>query len=145
MTNRRSAFRSDAPVVAGTRTRAQSYIWRHHPKLTVLLTYAALCSLLLLLICYRRVDWREPVFSIMILLIAVIAIRVALITLIDASAWPVNDIRYIFPVMYLYTCFLLMLIGSAVKLVASLISRNQAWQRIGWRNVFNKAPDAGVS
>jgi hypothetical protein len=108
----------------------QSFIWSYHGRIIRLLTYAGLVALLLLLLRYRQVDWQEPVFVIMALLAMVIAIRVAVFTFIDASSYIANDLRYIFPVIYLYTCLLLLLIARALGVIVSSASFQRVWRRV---------------
>lgn len=127
ITNRRAAFLNGPRIT----THRQSLLWSYHGKLIVLLSYLGVGALLLLLICYRSLNLKDPVFTIVTLLIAVIAIRLALATLIDASAFYVApDIRYLFPVMYLYTCVLLLLIAQAISVVSSRVNYQNTWRKI---------------
>jgi hypothetical protein len=119
----------------------QGFIWAYHGRIVRLLTYAGLVALVLLLLRYRQVDLREPAFVIMALLASVIVIRVAVFTFIDASAYVANDLRYIFPVVYLYTCLLLMLISRALSLTVSSASFRWAWRRVDLRKLWKKTKD----
>lgn len=135
-------FNIDADQVAvrasGLEDSIQSFIWTVHGKFIRLLTYAGLLTLLPILIFYRSVNFREPVFIIIALLTAVIAIRVSIFTLIDASAYVANDIRYIFPVLGLYTSVLLLLISYSLNLATSRMNLRGAWQRMNVRKLFRR-------
>ena len=124
-----------------TEASVQSFIWSHHGSLIKFLTYLALGGLLLLFLCSRRLNFKDPVFSIMILLLAVIAIRVGLVTFIDASWWEADPFRYIFPVLWLFTCLLLIVIASALRTATTYLRANRAWQTLSWTVLFKKNPD----
>jgi hypothetical protein len=120
----------------------QSFIWSKHGKLVGFLTYAALGALLLLLIFYRSVRIEEPVFTIIAFLSAVIIIRVAVFTFIDAAAYiAATDVRYTFPVMYLYTCVLLMLIACALGVVGERLRRGGVVRKMDFRSRGGKATE----
>lgn len=113
----------------------QRHIWSIHGKLVTLLTCAGLCALLLLVVFRRSVKLEEPIFTIMAFVLAVVAIRVAVFTFIDASAYiAAIDIRYTFPVMYLYTCVLLMLVGRALGVVGSRLRHGGMMRKLDFRS-----------
>jgi len=142
VTNRRAAWSDFSAVeTQHPESRIQRRIWHFHGKAITVLTFVGIFGLLVLIASYRRVDLKQPVFGILALLFVVVAIRVAVFTFIDASWWVVNDVRYVFPVTYLYSCFLLILIWSAVKLVGSSPSFGRIWQRIIPRRIPRIAPD----
>ncbi|HEX7177607.1 MAG TPA: hypothetical protein VF240_20275 [Pyrinomonadaceae bacterium] len=116
----------------------QSYIWSVHGKIIMLLTYAGLCALLLALIFFRSVKLREPAVFVSVLLAAAIVSRLALFTLIDAAAYIAAEIRYIFPVTYLYTCLLLILIHYSLSLVTARLDGSSVLQRIDIRKLLKK-------
>jgi hypothetical protein len=117
----------------------QHLIWAAHGRLIRWLSYAGLCALLLLLIFRRSVTLREPVFTIMALLAAALVIRVAFFTFIDASSYmAATDVRYVFPVLYLYTCVTLMLIATSLRVVGSRVGNGRAWRRFDFGKSFGR-------
>ena len=117
----------------------QRLIWAAHGRLIRLLSYAGLCALLLLLVFRRSVKIQEPIFAVMALLAAAIVIRAAFFTFIDASAYiAATDIRYVFPVMYLYTCVTLMLIATSLRVISSRVGNSHAWRKFDFRKSLGR-------
>lgn len=122
----------------GWEDSVQSFIWAVHGKFITLLTYVGLLALLTILIFYRSVNFKQPAFMIIALVAAVIAIRVFIFTLVDASAYTAHDIRYIFPVLGLYTSLLLLLISYSFNHVAARMNLQEAWQKAKVRTWFGR-------
>ncbi len=95
----------------------QSFLWSTYGKIVVYLTYFSIISLFILGVFYRKIYWRDNIYVILCLLLFVVLSRVALFALIDASSWPGNQARYLFPVMPVYSCFLLLLITQACSVI----------------------------
>jgi len=123
----------------GLRDSIQSFIWHIHGKFITLLTYAGLLALLPILIFYRSVNFKQPVFMIIALLAAAIAIRVFIFTLVGASAYPAHEMRYIFPVLGLYTSALLLLISYLLNHVTSWMNLRGGWQKVKGKDWFGRA------
>jgi len=83
------------------------------------LGYMGLIAVAILLACFRLIDISENRYMILWLCSAALALRVALITVIDASSWPGNQVRYLFPVMQIYGGLLILLIYSAIHLLCA--------------------------
>lgn len=83
----------------------------------IFLGYMGLIAGAVLLACYRLIDTSESRYMILWLCSIALALRVALITVIDASSWPGNQVRYLFPVMQIYGGFLVLLIYTALHLL----------------------------
>lgn len=117
----------------------QTFIGANYGRLTVLLTYLSLGSLFVLLIGYKYIKPNGNVYRIIALLAVTIVIRVALFALIDASSYAAAIATYLYPVMYLYTCFLLLIIGQAISVIVSVLKhyktlRKSRWSKIGTRD-----------
>ena len=98
--------------------------------MTTLLTFLSIASVLVLLFCYRSVNKKDVTYAILALLSATVITRVLFFTLIDASSCPALIPRYYFPVMPLYTCVLLLLIGQAVNAITMRLSRRDILRKI---------------
>lgn len=92
---------------------AQAMLWRGYGRMVMLLTCLGFVALLILAVFPRRLDVWSPRFLAIILLIVAVFSRIALFTLLDASSWPGDQPRYLFPVMPLYSCLLLLIIYEA--------------------------------
>jgi hypothetical protein len=105
------------------RKSIQSLIWATYGKIVLYLTFLNGLGLMVLLFCYRKIDVREEIYFVLFVLLFVILSRVALFTLIDASAWPGNQPRYLFPVMPLYSSFLIIFLYKALSLARLSLKR----------------------
>jgi hypothetical protein len=102
----------------------QSLIWYVYGRVVTYLTYFCLVAVLLLVLLRKKVNLGENIYAILSILIFVVISRVALFALIDASSWPGNQARYLFPVMPVYTCFLVLFIYQTVRVVKEAL-----WQK----------------
>jgi hypothetical protein len=112
------------------RLRIQSFIGANYGRMTALLTFLSLASVLVLLFCYRSVNRKDVIYAILALLSATVITRVLFFTLIDASSWSTLIPRYYLPVMPLYTCVLLLLIGQAASAITMRVSRRDILPKI---------------
>ncbi|MFO1463176.1 MAG: hypothetical protein U1F66_05320 [bacterium] len=96
----------------------QHRIGRIYEIFQIGLTLLAVPGLILVLI-FGTIR-REPTFYFVLIMVAlVIGLRVALCTILDASAFPLNfddAVRYAYPAMILYPCLLLLILYQGVKL-----------------------------
>lgn len=99
------------------RKAIQSFLWAIYGKLVAYLTYICILGVFILLFCYKKISIRNDIYVILLLLLFVVLSRVTLFSLIDASSWPGNQPRYLFPVMPVYSCFLLLFIYYAISVV----------------------------
>ncbi len=112
------------PVGAMKMARAdiQSVIWQLYGRLVKYFSYIGVGALLLLTVLRKSVAWHESRIMLLVVLLFAVASRVALFTLLDASSWPGDQPRYLFPVMPLYSCFLVLCIAQAWEAIS-------AWRR----------------
>jgi hypothetical protein len=81
----------------------------------VALSVAGIASALILVAARPREAGHRLLFAVAVLLIGVTLSRVALLAVFDASMWPGEDPRFLYPVAYLYPCALVVLICCAVS------------------------------
>ena len=132
------AIEVDNTVVKSFKSRIQDFVGAIYGRITALLTYLSLGSLLVLLICYRYVNPKDKVYMILALLIATLLVRVGLFTLIDASSYFAAGPRYLFPVLYLYTCSLLLVIAQALNMIAARLNHRGILQKIDFKKLYRK-------
>lgn len=99
-----------------TATSIQGLIWSTYGTMLSLLGYVGILAFFIHLWRYKSIDPSTDNLTILWLLAAAIASRTLLLAIIDASSWPGDQIRYIFPAMQIYACFLILLIYSALNL-----------------------------
>jgi hypothetical protein len=124
----------------GLQTRVQSFIGFGYSQLTTILSYLGLASLLVLAICYRFINLKDKVYLVLILVAAAVVSRVFLFALIDASAFRAAYDFYLFPVLYLYTCVLLLLTSQAGRTIATVLGHYGIMRRIDFRKLYKKSP-----
>ena len=112
------------------RLRIQSFIGANYGRMTALLTFLSIASVLVLLFCYRSVNKKDVIYAILVLLSATVMTRVLFFTLIDASSCPVLIPRYYLPVMPLYTCILLLLIAQAVNVITMRLNLGDILRKV---------------
>jgi hypothetical protein len=71
-------------------------------------------ALLIVIWHWRRLRQRDALTAALVLLGAAILLRVTLFSYLDATWWIGGYERYLFPVMPLYSCFLVLLIYQAI-------------------------------
>lgn len=101
------------------RNTAQNLVWSAYGNLVKYLSYIAIVAGLIIVVSYRSLDFTEGIYTVLTLMIFAVFTRVALFTLLDASSWPGNQARYLFPVMPIYSCFLLLVIYKAFCVVSA--------------------------
>jgi hypothetical protein len=115
MTGRRA--RPDRPK---RRSEAlENFIGRYHRSFVVGVSLIGGAALLVVAWHWRRLRLRDSLNAVLVLLAAAILLRVTLFSYLDATWWIGGYERYLFPVMPLYSCFLVLLIYQAI---------------VGWRN-----------
>lgn len=100
----------------GLSAAAKEFIRSYHRFLVVALSAAGLGAILLLAWRFRQSGISDSLNAALILLAAAILLRVALFTFLDATWWIGGYERYLFPVMPLYSCFLIVLIYRSIAL-----------------------------
>jgi hypothetical protein len=112
MTHRR--VRPDRPT---RRSRAlENFIGRYHGDFVVGMSLIGCVALLIIVWHWRRLRLRGPLNAVLVLLAAAIVLRVTLFAYLDATWWVGGYERYLFPVMPLYSSFLILLIYQAITL-----------------------------
>ncbi len=108
---------------SGLEDRALSALLRWYGNGVVALSVAGLASLLILLPARMRGASARRLYGVVVLLLGLTVSRVTLLALFDASVWPGDDPRYLYPVAYLYPCAVLVLLWCAGRGVMAGISQ----------------------
>lgn len=89
-------------------------IWYRY--LLIFFSTIGLISLIILTTYIKHLDIATPAAKILILIASLIILRVALVAMLDASAFKIDleYIRYLYPVMPLYSCFLALITYQAL-------------------------------
>jgi hypothetical protein len=91
----------------------ENFIGRYHGSFVIGMSIAGCAALLIIVWHGRRLRLGGNLNSVLVLLAASILLRVTLFTYLDATWWIGGYERYLFPVMPLYSCFLVLLIYQA--------------------------------
>jgi hypothetical protein len=91
----------------------ENLIGRYHRNFVIGMSVAACAALLMIVWHWRRIRPAGIFNSVLVLLAASILLRVTLFSYLDATWWIGGYVRYLFPVMPLYSCFLVLLIYQA--------------------------------
>jgi hypothetical protein len=90
----------------------ENFIGRYHRIFVAGLSLIGIAALLILVWHWRKLRL-SPLIAVLVLLAAAILLRVTLFSYLDATWWIGGYERYLFPVMPVYSCFLLLLIYQA--------------------------------
>jgi hypothetical protein len=91
----------------------ENFIGRYHRSFVIGMSMIGCAALLIVLWHWRRLRLGGILNSVLVLLAASILLRVTLFSYLDATWWIGGYERYLFPVMPLYSCFLVLLIYQA--------------------------------
>ncbi|MDP9099118.1 MAG: hypothetical protein M3N48_09020 [Verrucomicrobiota bacterium] len=100
----------------GISAALENFIGSYHRFLVIGLSIAGLAAGLTICWRFRQFRANGPLSAALILLGAAIFMRVLLFTFLDATWWIGGYERYLFPVLPLYSCFLILLIRQAIVL-----------------------------
>lgn len=100
----------------GVSVATEEVISSYHGFFVVALSVGGLGAVLLLAWRFRQLRITDSINAVLILLAAAILLRVGLFTFLDATWWIGGYERYLFPVMPLYSCFLIVLIYRTTAL-----------------------------
>jgi hypothetical protein len=100
----------------GSSAALEDFIGSYHRFLVVILSIAGFAAALTIIWRFRQLRSSDPLNATLILLGAAIFLRVLLFTFLDATWWIGGYERYLFPVLPLYSCFLILLIHQAIAL-----------------------------
>jgi hypothetical protein len=117
MTGRGGAYSSPE----GLSTAFENFIGIYHRFLVAGLSVAGLVAALLLAWRFRQLQISDSLNAVLILFGATVLLRVTLFTFLDATWWIGGNERYLFPVMPMYSCFLIVLIYQSIAV----------WRRAG--------------
>jgi len=90
-------------------------LWNAHPLFYAGISALGLLAAAALLLPFRRDRFADPLFGIFLMLGALVALRFALLALVDASSFPARSSRYVYPAVSLYGCASLLLIEQGVR------------------------------
>jgi hypothetical protein len=91
----------------------ENFIGRYHKTFVAGMSLVGCVALLIIAWHWRRLRLCGPLNPVLVLLAAAILLRVILFAYLDATWWIGGYERYLFPVMPLYSCFLVLLIYQA--------------------------------
>lgn len=91
----------------------ENFIGRYHRIFVAGMSLLGCAGLLIAIWHRRKLRLRNPLNPVLVLLAASILLRVTLFSYLDATWWIGGYERYLFPVMPLYSCFLILLIYRA--------------------------------
>jgi hypothetical protein len=100
----------------GISAALENLIGSYHRFLVVGLSIAGLAAAITIAWHVRQLRASDPLKATLILLGAAIFMRVLLFTFLDATWWIGGYERYLFPVLPLYSCFLILLIYQTIVL-----------------------------
>lgn len=114
MTNRGPTWRQTSPL--GISTRLENFIGYYHRFFVIVLSVAGGVAALAIAVRFRQLRAGDPINAALLLSGATILLRVLLFTYLDATWWSGGYERYLFPVLPLYSCFLILLIYQSLAL-----------------------------
>lgn len=114
MTNRGPARSTGEPLAISG--RLENFLGNYHRFFVIGLSLAGLIAALAIAWRFRQFQASDGLNAALILLGVTILLRVLLFTFLDATWWIGGYERYLFPVLPLYSCFLIVLIYQAVSL-----------------------------
>jgi hypothetical protein len=98
----------------GVSVAAEDFLRSYHRYFVAALSVAGLGAILLVAWLFRQFRMSDSLNAVLIVLATAILLRVILFTFLDATWWIGDYERYVFPVMPLYSCFLIVLIYQSI-------------------------------
>lgn len=105
-----------SPRQEGLSVALENFISRYHRIVVAGLSLIGLAALLIVVWHLRQLPRNGLLNAVLVLLATAILLRVILFSYLDATWWIGGYDRYLFPVMPLYSCFLILLIYQAIAL-----------------------------
>jgi hypothetical protein len=93
----------------------EEFIGKYYRSLVRALVYAGMLATVVLIICFRRTGLGHPIYGVLLLLAVAVGSRAGLFVFLDATSWPANEPRYLFPIMPLFTCLLILLVRQSAQ------------------------------
>jgi hypothetical protein len=112
----RGAASSDQDTLSAA---LEKLIGRYHPLFVAGMSLIGFAALLIVTWHWHQRRLRNPLNPVLVLLAASIFLRMTLFSYLDATWWIGGYDRYLFPVMPLYSCFLILLIYQAIRGMAA--------------------------
>jgi hypothetical protein len=101
---------------SGTAAAVENFIGKYHRVAVIALSLAGILAMLMIPWRFRWLEATDPVNATLILVGTAIFLRVLLFTFLDATWWVGGYDRYLFPVLPIYSSFLILLIYQALSL-----------------------------
>lgn len=109
----------------GVSTQAENWIGHGHRFFVIALILSGAVAIITLAFCFRRIRFTDPIYSVVTILFVTVFLRVALFAIINATSWPADMRRFLFPVMPLFNVMLIMLIYQAMSVSKSMIKKSR--------------------
>jgi hypothetical protein len=93
----------------------EEWAGKYYRRLVRALISAGMLATLVLILCFRSTGLGHPIYGVLLLFAMTLASRAGLFVFLDATSWPANQSRYLFPIMPLFTCFLILLLRQSVQ------------------------------
>lgn len=94
----------------------ENFIGRYHRYLVIALTFAGCAAAVAIGCRFGQLRTDDPLNAVLVFLGAAILLRALLFTFLDATWWIGGYERYLFPVLPLYSCFLILFIHQSIVL-----------------------------
>jgi hypothetical protein len=130
MANRRADRTGSGGQEDGLRRAVRVALWAAHPFFYAAVSALGLLAAGALLLPFRRDRFADLVFGVFLTLAALVALRFAMLALVDASSFPARSSRYVYPAVSLYGCAVLLLIEQGVRNLMQRAS-GKGWRRVG--------------
>jgi hypothetical protein len=97
------------------RRAVRTALWIAHPIFYAAIAALGLLAAAALLLPFRGGRFADPGFGVFLTLVALVAVRFALLAIVDASSFPARSSRYVYPAVSLAGCAILLLIEQGVR------------------------------
>lgn len=110
------------PMSLSFKNYIQDIVWLVYGNVILFLSYLGILSFLVMICLWKLLDYKKPIYTMLLILFFVVATRTLLFTVLDVDSWnAAQQPRYLFPVMPVYSTFLLVLIYQASVLIREKI------------------------
>lgn len=103
--------------------RIQDIIWFIYGKIILILSCLGLFSFFVTVYFWKNLNYKEPVYSVLAIMLFAVISRTFLFALLDIGSWnAAQQPRYLFPVMPVYSTFLAVLVYQTYVLIRKKIN-----------------------
>lgn len=102
--------------------RIRNAIWSIYARALQLSGYLGIAAFFIMALLHRRMNIAGSIYLVIWMLAIAVASRALLFAVLDASSWPGNQVRYLFPAMQLYAPLLILLLYGAGSLLRARIA-----------------------